>query len=188
MIWLAERNTRSLLLLKWPIHMHCMHWLWPKYQHWLCCAVLDCFVAVQKEKQSELLWCQSTRPERIHWVQPAAAECLYLFRPAQYLAVLHLAVTQLQSHLPFRAKCPKRLMSNVQHSCRCRGQLMELVDIYWVDLSRPDSTDPDLIFLLSLQQLLLNVKPNLVSMCPVTIIQTSIHSSPGVLFRDLNFD
>lgn len=69
------------------------------------CAELSCFVAMQPDKQAALLWCVHL-PDRSGPVKPS--------RPLQlvcacfcHVAVLHLAVTQLQSHFAFTGKVLK---------------------------------------------------------------------------------
>lgn len=157
---LAERNTlyqRASPISTFPVVTEattCMQWLWPNTG----CAVLGYFVAVQKDKQAELLWCPSTRPEQTNQAQPAAAAFLCLFGPPQNL--LRLALTQHQSHLAIIGKCPKRLMSSmsVQPSRRCRETANELLDIQRLDLFCLKSTDLDL--LCSIQAALLSASPS----------------------------
>lgn len=120
-------SAHSLLLLKYPTHMHA-----------LTVAKISALTVLNR---TVLLLCRQTSRlsssgAPIHQTgtdQPAAAACLCLFGPAQNLAMLHLAVTQLQNHLP--EPLPVRLMSSqsMEQSPRCRGPLMEPLDTYRLD-------------------------------------------------------
>lgn len=93
------------LLLKRQTHMHALAVAKKSALTVLSWAELGCFVAMQPDKQAALLWCVHL-PDRSGPVKPS--------RPLQlvcacfcHVAVLHLAVTQLQSHLAFTGKVLK---------------------------------------------------------------------------------
>lgn len=130
----------------WNIRHTYMHWLWPKFGG-ADCAEPDCFVAVQTDKQAELLWCShppdQSRPAKSSWL-------LHLvFASWDRLGIWLCYIWQRPSSrttLPSQAS-PKRLMSrqSAEWSHRCREPLMETPDTSWLDLSHPDSSSPDIL-------------------------------------------
>lgn len=97
-------SSPHCLLLKRPTHMHALTVAKISALTVLSRAVL---LLCRQTKQAELLWCASP-PDQSRPAKPSRrAACLCLFAPAQNLAVLHLAVTQLQSHLAFTGKVLK---------------------------------------------------------------------------------
>lgn len=131
------------------------------------CAAPGCFVAVQTDKQAELLYRAhaSTRPERTSQAQPANAACRVLVRASSESGCATSGNDSASEPPRLHRQNPERLMSgrSVERSRRCRELLMDSSRHILTGLaSHPDSTLISfslLIFPPSPLRLLCNVMP-----------------------------
>lgn len=177
----------SALRCYWSVRHTCMHWLRTKISVPTLLSWTVLLLCRQTNRLSSSgVPIHQTGADQSSPAGPLAA-CLCLFAPARNLAVLHLAVTQLQSHLAFAGKSPERLMSSrsVEPFHRCGGtangtsrHFLTGPVLSWLDRSSSDIVQSSNFFPPRPLRLLWNVMPYLVSMCVITIILPSIHSFP----------